>query len=105
LNGVKLTIIMPDSQATRIALCELDRAFREFAEQTQEPARWKEQSSQLCELYASLRLEGDYDVLVARKIRALAELVRSPEVWNLDKLSSALDGLIEEACEAIAAGA
>lgn len=48
-------------------------------------------------------LEGDYDVLVARKLRSLTDLFRSGAVWERETLQSKLHELMAELREAVGA--
>jgi hypothetical protein len=91
-----------DRTQAQIAAGEIAAAIREFAPGS---AGWEEIAATFDGigdlLSGSIRLEGDYDVLVARKMRALAALFRSSPLPDLEAFIATMRTLRAEVCEAL----
>jgi hypothetical protein len=60
----------------QVAAADLARAIRKFADTQNNDVRLEEYASVFDDL-GTIRLEGDYDVLVAQKLRTVTDLFRS----------------------------
>jgi hypothetical protein len=81
----------------QIAARDLAGAIREFGRENHDPAGWEEVAATWEDIGARLCLEGDYDVLVARRLRAVASLLqREAASWERAEVEAKLRELLAE---------